>query len=349
MKQLLEAGVHFGHQTRRWNPKMAPYIFTDRNGIYIIDLQKTVTKIDEAYEFMLKIAATGKPILFVGTKKQAQQVVKDEATRADMYYVNERWLGGMLTNYKTISTRIKRLYEIEKMEEDGIFDALTKKEVGKLRLEHDRLEKFLGGIKEMRGMPAAIYIVDPRKERIAILEARILGIPIIGIVDTNCDPDDVDYPIPANDDAIRSIKLITAAMADAIIESKQGESFDEGDAGESPEGEDDAGRAAADAGIFAETGADDASGEAAVAAGEAARAPETVSVADAIEAVAEAEAVNAEAERIGAYETAAVEELIEEITEEATDAIRKAEAAIDETLTALGEVKEQFAEGDAEE
>jgi small subunit ribosomal protein S2 len=227
MKQLLEAGVHFGHQTRRWNPKMAPYIFAERNGIYIIDLQKTVQKIDEAYEFLRGIAATGKPILFVGTKKQAQQVVKDEATRAEMYFVNERWLGGMLTNYKTISERIKRLYEIERMEEDGVFDALTKKEVSKLKLQHDKLEKFLGGIKTMKGMPGAIFIVDPKKERIAIKEARILGIPIIGIVDTNCDPEDVDFVIPANDDAIRAIKLITAAMADAVIESMQGENFAE--------------------------------------------------------------------------------------------------------------------------
>jgi small subunit ribosomal protein S2 len=229
LKQLLEAGVHFGHQTRRWNPKMAPYIFAERNGIYIIDLQKTVQKIDEAYEFLRGIAATGKPILFVGTKKQAQQVVKDEATRAEMYFVNERWLGGMLTNYKTISERIKRLYEIERMEEDGVFDALTKKEVSKLKLQHDKLEKFLGGIKTMKGMPGAIFIVDPKKERIAIKEARILGIPIIGIVDTNCDPEDVDFVIPANDDAIRAIKLITAAMADAVIESMQGESFAEPD------------------------------------------------------------------------------------------------------------------------
>lgn len=235
MKQLLEAGVHFGHQTRRWNPKMAPYIFTERNGIYIIDLQKTVGKIDDAYEFMREVAASGKPILFVGTKKQAQQVIKDEALRAEQYYVNERWLGGMLTNYKTISERIRRLYEIERMEEDGVFEALTKKEISKLRLEHDKLEKFLGGIKEMKGMPAAIFIVDPKKERIAIKEARILGIPIIGIVDTNCDPDDVDYVIPANDDAIRSIKLITAAMADAVIESRQGVSYFEGEAEEDAE------------------------------------------------------------------------------------------------------------------
>jgi small subunit ribosomal protein S2 len=199
----------------------------ERNGIYIIDLQQTVGLIDEAYDFMRQIAATGKPILFVGTKKQAQQVVKDEAQRAGQYYVNERWLGGMLTNYKTIKERIDRLYEIEKMEEDGVFEQLTKKEVSKLRLEHERLDKFLGGIKEMRGMPGVLFVIDPKKERIAIKEARILKIPIIGIVDTNCDPDDVDYVIPANDDAIRSIKLITAAITDAIIEAKQGESFAE--------------------------------------------------------------------------------------------------------------------------
>ncbi len=228
MKQLLEAGVHFGHQTRRWNPKMAPFIFTERNGIYIIDLQKTVKKIDEAYDFMREVAETGRPILFVGTKKQAQAAIKEEALRAGMYYVNERWLGGMLTNYKTIATRIKRLNDIKEMEENGVFDALTKKEVSKLKLEEEKLEKFLGGIKDMKGMPAALFVVDPKKERIAIKEARILGIPIIGIVDTNCDPDDVDYIIPANDDAIRAVKLIAGKMADAIIESKQGESFDEG-------------------------------------------------------------------------------------------------------------------------
>ncbi|MBQ5440854.1 MAG: 30S ribosomal protein S2 [Firmicutes bacterium] len=225
MKQLLEAGVHFGHQTRRWNPKMAPYIFTERNGIYIIDLQKTVKKIEEAYDAMREIAAEGKPILFVGTKKQAQQAVRDEAERCGQYYVSERWLGGMLTNHKTISKRIARLYEIEKMEEDGTFEKLAKKEVIKLRAEADRLEKFLGGIKEMKGMPGAIFVVDPKKERIAVKEARILGIPIIGIVDTNCDPDDVDYVIPANDDAIRAVKLITSRMADAVIEANQGESF----------------------------------------------------------------------------------------------------------------------------
>ena len=225
MKQLLEAGVHFGHQTRRWNPKMAPYIFTERNGIYIIDLQKTVKKIEEAYDAMKEIASEGKPILFVGTKKQAQQAVKDEAARCGQYYVSERWLGGMLTNHKTIAKRIARLYEIEKMEEDGTFEKLAKKEVIKLRAEAEKLEKFLGGIKEMKGMPGAIFVVDPKKERIAVKEARILGIPIIGIVDTNCDPDDVDYVIPANDDAIRAVKLITSRMADAVIEANQGESF----------------------------------------------------------------------------------------------------------------------------
>ena len=229
MKQLLEAGVHFGHQTRRWNPKMAPYIFTERNGIYIIDLQKTVKKIDEAYSFMKEVAESGKPVLFVGTKKQAQAAIEDEAKRCDMYYVNQRGLGGMLTNYKTISGKIKRLNDIKAMEEDGTFEKLSKKEVIKLRLEHDKLEKFLGGIKDMKGMPGAIFVVDPKKEKIAVKEARILGIPVVGIVDTNCDPDDVDYIIPANDDAIRAVKLIAGCMADAIIEAKQGESFDEGE------------------------------------------------------------------------------------------------------------------------
>ena len=222
MKQLLEAGVHFGHQTRRWNPKMAPYIFTERNGIYIIDLQKTVKKIDEAYDFMKEGAATGKPILFVGTKKQAQAAIEDEARRCGQYFVNQRWLGGMLTNYKTISARIKRLYDIQKMEEDGTFAKLAKKEVIKLRAEAEKLERFLGGIKEMKGMPGAMFIVDPKKEKIAVKEARILGIPVIGIVDTNCDPDDVDYIIPANDDAIRAVKLIAGKMADAVIEANQG-------------------------------------------------------------------------------------------------------------------------------
>ena len=223
MKKLLEAGVHFGHQTRRWNPKMAPYIFTERNGIYIIDLQKTVKKIDEAYDFMKEVGATGKPVLFVGTKKQAQAAIEDEAKRCGMYYVNQRWLGGMLTNYKTISARIKRLYDIQKMEEDGTFEKLAKKEVIKLRAEAEKLERFLGGIKEMKGMPGAMFIVDPKKEKIAVKEARILGIPVVGIVDTNCDPDDVDYIIPANDDAIRAVKLIAGKMADAIIEANQGE------------------------------------------------------------------------------------------------------------------------------
>ena len=237
MKQLLEAGVHFGHQTRRWNPKMAPYIFTERNGIYIIDLQKTVKKIEEAYAFMKDVAESGKPILFVGTKKQAQNAIFDEATRCGQYYVNQRWLGGMLTNYKTISGRIKRLNDIEKMEEDGTFEKLSKKEVTKLRAEHDKLQKFLlqgiiflPVIRDMKGMPGALFIVDPKKERIAVKEARILNIPVVGIVDTNCDPDDVDYIIPANDDAIRAVKLISSKMADAVIEGNQGESFDEGPA-----------------------------------------------------------------------------------------------------------------------
>ena len=222
MKQLLEAGVHFGHQTRRWNPKMAPYIFTERNGIYIIDLQKTVVKLDEAYNFVKEISAEGKNVLFVGTKKQAMESVKDEATRAGAYYVNARWLGGMLTNFTTIRRRIARLKQLRTMEEDGTFDLLPKKEVIKLNLEIEKLEKFLGGIKEMSEMPGALFIVDPRKEKIAVAEAKKLGIPIVAIVDTNCDPDDVDYVIPGNDDAIRAVKLISAAMANAIIEGKEG-------------------------------------------------------------------------------------------------------------------------------
>ena len=235
MKQLLEAGVHFGHQTRRWNPKMAPYIFTERNGIYIIDLQKTVKKIDEAYNFMRSVAEQGKPVLFVGTKKQAQNAIKDEANRCGQYFIAERWLGGTLTNFKTISTRIARLDEIERMEEDGTMEKLSKKEVSKLKLEHEKLERYLGGIRDMKGMPGALFVVDPKKEKIAVREARILGIPVVGIVDTNCDPDDVDYIIPANDDAIRAVKLIAGRMADAIIEGNQGESFDEGEADENAE------------------------------------------------------------------------------------------------------------------
>ena len=235
MKQLLEAGVHFGHQTRRWNPKMAPYIFAERNGIYIIDLQKTVYKMDEAYEFVKGVAAEGRPVLFVGTKKQAQSAIHDEALRCDMYYVNERWLGGMLTNYKTISTRIKRLADINRMEEDGTFEQLTKKEVQKLNQEREKLEKYLGGIKTMKGMPGAMFVVDPKKEKIAVKEARTLGIPVVAMCDTNCDPDEVDYVIPANDDAIRAVKLIAGKIADAVIEGKQGESFaEEAPAAEEP-------------------------------------------------------------------------------------------------------------------
>ncbi|WP_099187195.1 30S ribosomal protein S2 [Tepidibacter mesophilus] len=221
MKQLLEAGVHFGHQTRRWNPKMSQYIFTERNGIYIIDLQKTVKKVEEAYKFVKEVAETGKPILFVGTKKQAQDAIKDEAERVGMYYVNERWLGGMLTNHKTIKNRIKKLVELEKMEEEGVFEVLPKKEVIKLKHEKEKLEKYLNGIKEMPELPGALFIVDPRKEKIAIQEAHRLGIPVIAIVDTNCDPEEVDYAIPGNDDAIRAVKLITAAMANAIVEGRQ--------------------------------------------------------------------------------------------------------------------------------
>ena len=222
MKQLLEAGVHFGHQTRRWNPKMARFIFTERNGIYIIDLQKTVKKIEEAYDFVREVAETGKPILFVGTKKQAQDSIKEEAERSGMYFVNERWLGGMLTNHKTIKTRIDRLRKLEKMQEDGTFDVLPKKEVIKLMAEKEKLEKYLGGIKDMPELPGALFVVDPRKERIAIKEAQKLGIPVVGIVDTNSDPDELDFPIPGNDDAIRAVKLIAGAMSQAIIEAKQG-------------------------------------------------------------------------------------------------------------------------------
>jgi len=222
MKQLLEAGVHFGHQTRRWNPKMAEYIFTERNGIYIIDLQKTVKKIEEAYDFIREVSAEGGEILFVGTKKQAQETIKEEAIRVGMHYVDARWLGGMLTNFKTIKKRIERLSQLHKMEEDGTFDLLPKKEVIGLRGEMEKLEKYLGGIKEMKKAPAAIFIVDPRKERIAIAEAKKLNIPIVAIVDTNCDPEDVDYVIPGNDDAIRAVKLVVSTIANAVIEGREG-------------------------------------------------------------------------------------------------------------------------------
>ena len=223
MKQLLEAGVHFGHQTRRWNPKMAPYIFTERNGIYIIDLQKTVKKVDEAYDFLRSVAEEGKSILFVGTKKQAQEAVKEEALKSGMFYVNERWLGGMMTNFATIRKSINRLKELEAMEEDGTFEVLSKKEVLSLKREQEKLEKSLGGIKDMEELPGALFIVDPRKERIAVAEAKKLNIPIVAIVDTNCDPDEIDYVIPGNDDAIRAVKLLTSRMADAVIEGRQGE------------------------------------------------------------------------------------------------------------------------------
>ena len=223
MKQLLEAGVHFGHQTRRWNPKMAKYIFTERNGIYIIDLQKTVKMLDTAYDFIREVSAEGGEVLFVGTKKQAQEAIREEAERCGMHFVNARWLGGMLTNYKTIQKRIARLEQLNKMKADGTFDLLPKKEVIKLELEIEKLEKFMGGIKNMGTLPKAMFIVDTRKEKIAVAEARNLGIPVVAIVDTNCDPDEVDYVIPGNDDAIRAVKLIAGAMADAIIEGRQGE------------------------------------------------------------------------------------------------------------------------------
>ena len=222
MKQLLEAGVHFGHQTRRWNPKMAPYIFTERNGIYIIDLQKTVRKLEDAYNYVRDLSADNGTLLFVGTKKQAQDSIREEATRAGMPFVNARWLVGMLTNFKTIQNRIKRLQQLKQMKEDGTFDLLTKKEAAKLDLEIEKLEKFLGGITGMKKIPDAMFIVDPRKERIAVAEAHKLGIPIIAIVDTNCDPDEIDYVIPGNDDAIRAVRLISGAMADAVIEGRQG-------------------------------------------------------------------------------------------------------------------------------
>mgnify|MGYP000558663543 FL=1 len=223
MKQLLEAGVHFGHQTRRWNPKMKKYIFVERNGIYIIDLQKTVKKLEEAYDFMRQVGQDGGKVLFVGTKKQAQEAIKDEAERSGNYYINQRWLGGTLTNFGTIQKRVKRMKDIEKMEEDGTFAVLPKKEVIQLKKQHERLVKFLGGIRDMKAVPDVMFVVDPRKERIAVAEARKLNIPLVGIVDTNCDPDEIDYVIPANDDAIRAVKLLTAKMADALLEARQGE------------------------------------------------------------------------------------------------------------------------------
>jgi small subunit ribosomal protein S2 len=227
MKQLLEAGVHFGHQTRRWNPKMAQFIFTERNGIYIIDLQKTVKKLEEAYRFVRELSSEGGTLLFVGTKKQAQDAIREEAERVNMFFVNARWLGGMLTNFKTMRRRIDRLNQIKKMQEDGTFDMLPKKEVIKLRGEIEKLEKYLGGVKEMHRLPGALFIIDPRKERNAIAEAHKLGIPVVAIVDTNCDPDEIDYPIPGNDDAIRAIKLISQTMANAILEGRQGEQLTE--------------------------------------------------------------------------------------------------------------------------
>ena len=232
MKQLLEAGVHFGHQTRRWNPKMATYIYTERNGIYIVDLQKTVKKLEDAYNFVKDVAASGKSVLFVGTKKQAQEAIKEEATRCSMFYVNSRWLGGMLTNFKTMRGRVDRMNQLKKMEEDGTFDMLPKKEVIKLMHEQEKLQKYLGGVKEMKQLPGAVFVVDPRKEHNAIAEARKLKIPVVAIVDTNCDPDEIDYVIPGNDDAIRAIRLISGVRANAVTEGKQGEETAEAEAAE---------------------------------------------------------------------------------------------------------------------
>ena len=232
MKQLLEAGVHFGHQTRRWNPKMATYIYTERNGIYIVDLQKTVKKLEDAYNFVKDVAASGKSVLFVGTKKQAQEAIKEEATRCSMFYVNSRWLGGMLTNFKTMRGRVDRMNQLKKMEEDGTFDMLPKKEVIKLMHEQEKLQKYLGGVKEMKQLPGAVFVVDPRKEHNAIAEARKLKIPVVAIVDTNCDPDEIDYVIPGNDDAIRAIRMISGVMANAVTEGKQGEETAEAEAAE---------------------------------------------------------------------------------------------------------------------
>ena len=234
MKSLLEAGVHFGHQTRRWNPKMAPYIYTERNGIYIIDLQKTVKKLEEAYAFVRQLSENGQSLLFVGTKKQAQEAIKEEATRCGQYYVNARWLGGMMTNFKTMRTRVDRLNQLKTMQTDGTFDMLPKKEVMKHLGEIEKLEKYLGGVKDMKKLPGALFIVDPRKEKIAVSEARKLHIPIVAIVDTNCDPDDVDYVIPGNDDAIRAVKLIASTMANAILEGRQGEETAAAEAAEAP-------------------------------------------------------------------------------------------------------------------
>ena len=295
MKQLLEAGVHFGHQTRRWNPKMAEYIFTERNGIYIIDLQKTVKKIEEAYFFVREVVMNGDDVLFVGTKKQAQDSIRDEALRSGQFYVNARWLGGMLTNFKTIQQRIERLKQLEAMEQGGLFDVLPKKEVIKLRAEMEKLEKYLGGIKDMRKLPGAMFVVDPRKERNAILEARKLGIPVVAIVDTNCDPDEVDYVIPGNDDAIRAVRLIASKMADAVIEANQGEQLsteeaDVEDVIDETDGTDGADGAEPTAETAAETVAETAEEPAAEMAAESVAEPAKVEAEPAEEAAEEASA-----------------------------------------------------------
>jgi len=295
MKQLLEAGVHFGHQTRRWNPKMAEYIFTERNGIYIIDLQKTVRKIEEAYFFVREVVMNGDDILFVGTKKQAQDSIREEALRCGQFYVNARWLGGMLTNFKTIQQRIERLKQLKAMEQGGLFDVLPKKEVIKLRAEMEKLEKYLGGIKDMRKLPGAMFVVDPRKERNAILEARKLGIPVVAIVDTNCDPDEVDYVIPGNDDAIRAVRLIASKMADAVIEANQGEQLsteeaDVEDVIDETDGTDGADGAEPTAETAAETVAETAEEPAAEMAAESVAEPAKVEAEPAEEAAEEASA-----------------------------------------------------------
>jgi small subunit ribosomal protein S2 len=330
MKQLLEAGVHFGHQTRRWNPKMAPYIYTERNGIYIIDLQKTVGLIDDAFDAISDIAAQGGTILFVGTKKQAQEAIKTEAERCGMFYVNERWLGGMLTNFKTIQNSVKRLKEIEKMEEDGIFDVLPKKEVINIRKEWEKLEKHLGGIKDMRKIPDAIFVVDPKKEKICVSEAHKLGVPLIGICDINCDPDELDYVIPGNDDAIRAVKLIVAKMADAVIEANQGVAYE---VEEGAETDIEAVEEFAEAvGGFVKIGEDD-------------DAEEDTEVAEAAGKVAETEAaVEAVTE-----EVAEIVEEAAEAAEEATEVAEEATGVAEEVVEAAEDVAETAEEAAEEE
>ncbi len=362
MKQLLEAGVHFGHQTRRWNPKMAPYIYTERNGIYIIDLQKSVGKVDEAYNFISDVVSGGGTVLFVGTKKQAQDSIEAEAQRCGMFYVNERWLGGMLTNFKTIRSRVDRLKELERMEEDGTFDVLPKKEVISLRKEMDKLNRNLGGVREMSRLPDAIFVVDPKKERNCVLEAHILGIPLIGIADTNCDPEELDYVIPGNDDAIRSVKLIASTMADAVIEGKQGlvevdtaqENYDELGNYVAPDEFYEEEIAKENAGE--EAAVEDASGETAKEKAKEETVEETVE--EAAEEAASEEIIEAEAEEEAVKEAVeaevgeeAIEENVEgEILEEASEETTENEAIEDAMEEAAEEaVEEEIAEEDIAE